>query len=351
MPIDPFFEFVPDTSWNALIGRQGEEYYYIDGYIQAASDLAESIISKKLWSQRDTLILPILYNARHSVELLLKSTHRRTVAMGFPSPELSATHDIQQYFGALSRLSVGDLEFRHLLNTLSPFVESLSRIDSDGQSLRYFELRDGPRTLQSQSVVNIKLVAHSLHELKKLVSGLQHCVRRLELERRYGFHTSRCSRSDLLNIAEALPPRDQWNTVSFDEAKQKILEKYELSNRAFSDALNVIQSHRLMKVKIGILSDLFCIADEKLVSFVQIWRTLHGESESKISAFGSDEVQDEKLFQEMIDYQNAEIEAARKIEANFPPRRFGISARSFKSVAMTNLWSFMITRLKKSDGS
>src|SRR6266536_1077982 len=79
---DPFFMRVFDTDWNACIGKQGDEENYLDGYIEAAMELAGAVIDKKLFGKRDTLVLPILYNARHAVELALKFTTDRLAKDG-----------------------------------------------------------------------------------------------------------------------------------------------------------------------------------------------------------------------------------------------------------------------------
>jgi hypothetical protein len=69
---DPFFSLSNDSEWNALIGQQGDEQNYADGCIQAAIELAGAVIEKRLYGERDTLVMPILYNARHGLELSLK---------------------------------------------------------------------------------------------------------------------------------------------------------------------------------------------------------------------------------------------------------------------------------------
>lgn len=57
---------------DACIGTQGYEENYLDGYIEAAIELADAIIDKELYGKRDTLVLSIMYNARHAVEMTLK---------------------------------------------------------------------------------------------------------------------------------------------------------------------------------------------------------------------------------------------------------------------------------------
>lgn len=73
---DPFFHIPAASEWNACIGPQGDEENYADGYMEAAVRLAQMVIKERLYGSRDTLVLPILYTARHALELTLKYTVR-----------------------------------------------------------------------------------------------------------------------------------------------------------------------------------------------------------------------------------------------------------------------------------
>jgi hypothetical protein len=75
---DPFFALSEDTQWNACIGPQGTEENYLDGYIEAAIELASAVIEKNMHEKRDTLVMPILYTARHALELSLKFAGKPT---------------------------------------------------------------------------------------------------------------------------------------------------------------------------------------------------------------------------------------------------------------------------------
>ena len=83
---EPFFKRNPVSTWNACIGKQGYEEHYIDGYIEAAMELAGGVIDKKMYRSRDTLVLPILYNARHAVEFTLKFATDRLVEAALIQP-------------------------------------------------------------------------------------------------------------------------------------------------------------------------------------------------------------------------------------------------------------------------
>lgn len=61
--VDPFFTLDGETEWNAFIGRLSDEDAYADGYIEAASVLCSTLIDGWMIGSRDTLVMPILYNA------------------------------------------------------------------------------------------------------------------------------------------------------------------------------------------------------------------------------------------------------------------------------------------------
>jgi hypothetical protein len=153
---DPFFRRVFDSDWNACIGRQGHEENYLDGYIEAAIELADAIIEKKMFEKRDTLVLPILYNARHAVELALKFASDRLTQAGVIKDEgRKLTHNIKAYWDHLHGSAIGDEKLAATIAALKPYIDSLSRIDSDGQELRYHRNRDNNRSLANYSTANL----------------------------------------------------------------------------------------------------------------------------------------------------------------------------------------------------
>ena len=145
MPSDPFFDLTNDSTWNACIGRQGDEENYADGYIEAAIELASAVIEKGMYEKRDTLVLPILYNARHGIELNLKLVIGELVKAGILSEGHSVNHDIASHKKFLEDQAIPDKSFRERLAALTPCVDSLAQIDDDGQELRFHENRDGER--------------------------------------------------------------------------------------------------------------------------------------------------------------------------------------------------------------
>ena len=309
---DPFFKQKLDTDWNACIGKQGNEENYLDGYIEAAMELADAVIDKKLFAKRDTLVLPILYNARHAIELALKFTEDRLVVAGVLPATGRRNHNINAHWDRLNAAAVGDEKLRQTIHVLKPFVDSLSRIDDDGQELRYHLNRSDDPSLSSHSLANLQVIRESLSELSEIISVIKYRTMSFLDERMTGSFTSRCSRRDLLAIAQLMPRRDFWTEPLFDQQKALVKARYNLSNRQFSKALDVIQSNREMKAIIGVESDLLDISDDEIVWVIEQWKRLHPPRD-KDDNLGTDYFEAVR-FESMKERQATKIEVFDEIE-------------------------------------
>lgn len=272
---DPFFKRKSGGNWNACIGKQGNELNYLDGYVEAAAELVNAVIDKKMWDKRDTLVLPILYNARHAVELSLKFTIDRLVEIGLLPSAPPRNHDIEAYWKLLDEADIGDEEMSRCIDALEPFITSLSRIDGDGQELRYHLNRSEDKSLATYSVANLEVIRDSLAELSKLISDLKYRTLSFQDEHKTNAFTNRCSRRDLISIAKLMPRTDLWKDPVFDEKKENVKSRFRLSNRQFSKALNVIKTNREMKAILGSETDLLHISDDSIVWVIEQWRKLH----------------------------------------------------------------------------
>ncbi|KQQ61154.1 hypothetical protein ASF69_01650 [Rhizobium sp. Leaf311] len=273
---DPFFNLRDaDSDWNAFIGRQGNFANYADGYIEAALDLANLIIEKRLYSQRDTLVLPILYNARHSIELHLKLIIGELVKVGILDSGHVPNHDIASHLKHLIDRKIPDATLRSLLNVLQPFVESLTKVDDDGQELRYYTNRDGKRSMQDRVLVNIVVMRDSLEVLKETLEDLKYRTAALCDAHRTGTHTNHLSRTDLFVIAGMLPKRTEWSEPKFDVCKTAVKHQFEIGNRQFTIALETIQKKRELNSMLGVETPLVHLSDEKAIFLSEKWRELH----------------------------------------------------------------------------
>ena len=259
---DPFFELIPDADWNACVGGQGNEENYVSGYIEAAVQLVSSVIDNELMDQRDTLVLPVLYNARHGIELALKCVARELKSVGMVSTDIQLTHDIKQLWRSLVDLRVGDEALRDQIDGLMPFVWSLSMIDHDGQQLRYHETREGIASLGGVNVVNFRLLSFSLNRLKNVIDLILQRLWELRRDCSGDFFTPKLSRRDLFEIADTLPARSEWATPEFGHKKDQIKKRYDLSSKEFECALNLLQNNRETRTKLRMENTLVYLTDE-----------------------------------------------------------------------------------------
>lgn len=292
--IDPFFEVVRDGQWNACVGKQGSEQNYVDGYLEAAQELVAAVIDKRLFGSRDTLAMPILYNARHAIELSLKFVIKRLHGLGAIASPHRVDHDILSHWTHLRDAQVGDERIRQLVGELEPYVASLARIDDDGQELRYAEDRGGKRSLDDLAVVNLRLIRISLRQVGKILTRLKYRVLDFDAERGTGTFTARCSREDLKAIAAMVGDRATWREASFEERKQAVGERFGLSSRAFSDALNAIQRSRELATLVGVETPLLHISDEKATSVLRAWAELNPPYDPAEADFGIDLFDDDR---------------------------------------------------------
>ncbi len=272
---DPFFSLGVQTQWNAFIGKQGHEENYVDGYIEAALQLSEDVIQGNLLGKRDTLVLPILYSARHSVELALKYFMRRLQKAGVFTEAHPPNHDILSHWELLNRQKLGDETMRAKLQALEPYVRSLAQIDDDGQSFRYATLRDGQQSMEDRGLANIAVIRDSLQKLKSLLQAFTYRLWDFERERQTGSYTQDCSRFDLLEIGKHLPDRADWASQDFADAKNDICRRFSLSNRQFSAALNKLQDFPEGRVSIGQLGELAHLSDDTVELVVESWCEMH----------------------------------------------------------------------------
>lgn len=274
-PADPFFSLPQNSEWNACIGRQSDEENYADGYIDAAIELATAVIEKGMYEKRDTLVLPILYNARHAIELNLKLVIGAFVRAGILNTGHPANHNILSHLKFLEVQAVPDELFRERLSALRPFIYSLAQVDDDGQELRFHENRDGQRSMEGRALANISVIRASLVALQEALTNLKFRAYSLCDEWHTETRTTHCSRRDLVEIAQSLPPRQNWDTQEFVECREAIKERYGIGNRQFSLALDKIQKTRELAGLIAIESHLVHLSDQNAEFLLGQWEKLH----------------------------------------------------------------------------
>jgi hypothetical protein len=288
LPIDPFFEVIPDGQWNACVGIQGSPENYIDGYIEAADELVAAVIDRRLLSRRDTLVMPILYNCRHAVELALKFAIDRLHAINVIAQPHAVNHDILSHWTHLRDAQVGDASLNAIIVELEPFVASLAAVDDDGQELRYAQTREGERSLSGIAVVNLLLVRQSIGLLSQILERLKNRVFDLEDDEITGSHTREVSRADLVTITQVLGNHASWRDADFAEKKATVMANLNLGSRKFGQAVDAIRASRPLAAMVGLESDLRFLGDDKAVAALKLWAEAFPVVEPKPADLGRD---------------------------------------------------------------
>ncbi|WP_418609550.1 hypothetical protein [Gluconobacter cerinus] len=277
--IDPFFSNLEDSEWYACIGRQGDELNYIDGYIEAAIELLRVVIDGKQYGKRDTLVLPILYTTRHGVELSLKYIIDILHKNSLIKESIQKNHDIKYTFTIIENKNIGDEKIRHILNELRPYIMSLHKIDDDGQQFRYANTREGELSLASKENCNLELVRKSVLNIHELLNSLRNRISDYTDECHTQTFTKKCSRLDIKHIALMLPYEKTWSqSTQFIESKEKIMERFDLSRRNFSEIINLIKKNREFAGYIGIEWDFLYISENDLIISFNKWYDAHNRS-------------------------------------------------------------------------
>jgi hypothetical protein len=211
--VDPFFEVVRDGQWNACVGIQGGVEDYVDGYTEAALELATAVIDKHMFASRDTLAMPILYSCRHALELALKYAIEGLFEMRAIAALHQINHDILSHWRHLRDSGIGNARLMALIVELEPFVVSLAAIDDDGQELRYAHNREGQRSLGGIAVVNLPLVRQSIERMREIILRLKERLRDLELTE-FGIVRVPISTDNLLKSASSSSPPNGEGTAA-----------------------------------------------------------------------------------------------------------------------------------------
>lgn len=138
-----------NTSFNACVGENGwnDTYTYADGYLEAADHLLEELHNKSMMGSVDIWVYPILFSARHGLELVLKAVMNKASSI---RPEIKIdltkvyiTHDLAVLWEELKdKLAKIDRRFIEYINKLDEHVNDYAEIDPTGQVFRYPDDRD-----------------------------------------------------------------------------------------------------------------------------------------------------------------------------------------------------------------
>ncbi|MCR5891195.1 MULTISPECIES: hypothetical protein [Burkholderia] len=264
---------------NACVGKNTGSFDnsigYADGFKSAAEvmlkllGVAKPAAADEHWGESlliDTLVYPICYSARHHVELALKRALPRAWKIfkmrspnsshGLSKPQATElTHSVLDVWSDLDAIcsKAADQRLSVLVENLKPYVIGIDEIDKSGQTFRYASnAEDSSLHLSDTPHINLQYFAEGYAELCELLEELERCLDALVFEYSTGTFTSKLNREQLVVIASRLPPRGQWGSAAFIEARDDVCSTYKLGSRDFQRACNIIQKTRSLALLIDV---------------------------------------------------------------------------------------------------
>jgi hypothetical protein len=275
--IDPskldIFEPTHSGRYNACVGRnsQHDMRTYAEGYLQSAQILIDQIFEKKLWHERDTLVHPILYSARHSIELSIKhvliqlnKTDKKTEERDIHG------HSLKKLWCLFKKQTFFDRRITKVLEDIEPIVIQLDQADPDAQDFRYPENSNREQTLDGKAIVDLVTVKELVGYLRKKLVHLCELVDVIVGERQFDAFTSEFNRDELEQLSFELPNIETWERSNeFEAVKNRWKEEYKVSNKGFIRAVDFIKGHREFSSNINNEHDFIALDNQLLEDLIK----------------------------------------------------------------------------------
>ena len=267
-------------SLNACVGNNGwtDLNTYRIGFDDAVTALAGAVQDSKV--NVDTIIYPLVFSARHSIELFLKMAIKligeARSELKVTNEKLVKTHDLQNLW-ALFKDNATQCD-RRLVEFVKDSEETIldfSAIDPTGETYRYPYSQNKDKHLEEISVINVEVFYTRYQQLSKNIKYVTYVLNELVDEYQQGIFTKKLSRKDIDDISTMLPNRSEWRTATFNEVKSEVILMYGLSNRNFSEVMDIIQSHHEFSSNIGVQIPVNHITSQKLDTFLREWKIIN----------------------------------------------------------------------------
>jgi len=255
--------FGNDTNFkfNACVGQNGfvniSNYQF--GYQLAVNILIDSI--KQGTGYVDPLIYPLLFSARHSIELFIKKTINNLEIINKMINKKNQNrnhlliHDISILWNDLKKLASFDKRISEPINRLDEYITDYFDIDLTGETFRYPFDTKNKHHLDDFSVINVLKFEKRFNEMNSIIEYVYFIVGYLLTEYDAGTFICGLSRHEIEEISKKLPQKTNWTEPIFDIISAQIKHDYNIpSNKAYSKILDLIKRHKEFSYNIGILN-------------------------------------------------------------------------------------------------
>lgn len=281
--MDNPFEFHEEDAIIACVGENGgtTDEDIRNGFKRTVELLAESLKDGR--EVEDLLVYPIVYNARHSIELSLKIVIKMLWEIeekkGIKySDEIIAerkkkihTHNIEELY----KMACENKNIDRRIPAYFENIEDMIRFyyfDEEGDAFKYeLNKENQPHMIKNKiSHISIVLLETEFKEVMEKFDELIYFLRNCMDEYSLGTLTKNLSRTDIWDISKRLPDYEEWKTEEFREIKEEIKQEYRLGSKEFSEAVNLIKQNRLFSANIGCEKIFGTITEEELKEYASL---------------------------------------------------------------------------------
>ena len=281
--MDNPFEFHEEDAIIACVGENGgtTDEDIRNGFKRTVELLTESL--KDGQEVEDLLVYPIVYNARHSIELSLKIVIKMLWKIegkkGIKySDEIIAerkkkihTHNIEELY----KMACENKNIDRRIPAYFENIEDMIRFyyfDEEGDAFKYELNKENQPHMIKNKIFHISIVLletefkEVMEKFDELIYFLRNCMDEYSL----GTFTKNLSRTDIWDISKRLPDYEEWRTEKFREIKEKIKQEYHLGSKEFSEAVNLIKKNRFFSENIGCEKIFGTITQEELKEYASL---------------------------------------------------------------------------------
>jgi len=249
------FNIGNNTHLNACVGNNGiqDHYKYGYGYDEAVSLL---ILASENTATIDAIIYPLVFCARHRIELFLKDQLLKLLEIRenktITEDLLTSTHDLKKLWGLFKTQGTStDRRIIDFTKKAEEYIIDFSEIDLTGETFRYPYTKFKTLHLLNTPIINIAIFKKRFSEISTFMKIFESLTEFLIYEYEQNTFTKKLSRNDIFDISNILPLKEKWTLDSFDKIKLQIKKKYDLGSKELSKAINIIKAHREFCINIG----------------------------------------------------------------------------------------------------
>ena len=279
------FEFHDSDLFVACVGDNGgtDNFDIREGFKSSVNIMINAVENGEY---EDTMIYPVVYNVRHSIELSLKIIIEYIIYIcdfrrePFKEEDKKKiyTHDIEALDAIIQKYYLFDRRITEKYDKIHPYLKDYY-FDKKGDVFKYESDHKGNPHLIMLGISSISydVLKRKYNEMMDLFDKLIFEVMYLCKEYSMGTFTKHLSRDDIRDIAKMLPLRKNWCAEEFSTAKTVIKKKYSIGSKEFSDALNIIQKHCEFCTYIGMEIKIGAIEEKELREYAKLVMEMNGE--------------------------------------------------------------------------